>query len=63
MHTSQGSCVPPDGLLICFICVIVLINYLVNRLHVITLIFCFAVVSQVQRATLCFICAIVLINF
>ena len=41
MYTSLRSCVLPDGKLICFIRVIMLIYSLVNRLHVIPRIHCF----------------------
>ena len=50
MYTSLCSCVPPDGKLICFIRVIMLIYSLVNRLHVIPLILRFrGTIASVTR--------------
>ena len=57
MYTSLRSCVPPDGKLICFIRVIMLIYSLVNRLHVISLILCFrGTIASVTRDHLFHLC-------
>ena len=57
MYTSLRSCVPPDGKLICFIRVIVLIYSLVNRVHVIPLILRFrSTIASVTRDYLFYPC-------